>query len=236
MSMNAPEAAPLAPPARANERARAARLHRLAVEFNLRPDRYLHPDWVPDGWPARYRDLAAYGLRGQVVLARHLLARLGLADRHAFVFGNRISRVALIDAAGLATLGAYCGLILHRAWLRDAPNWRANSTLIDAFGHNAMPFIIDRAPPFDAIGETLEPFRRAPHDAVDAIRLRGCRLLFDFVAPEGAEIAERLRLKFARSVSDQPPYGLNVSHRQHLAELIFLCLIPERLAQWDWLF
>lgn len=211
-------------------------MHRLAVEFNLRPDRYIGADWLPDEWPARYRDLDRYGERGRAVLAAALLARLGPGGAPMFAFGSRIARIALVDRAALATLGAYCGLMLHRAWLREAANWRAQSVLVEAFGHSAMPFVLDRAPPFEAIGETLEPYRRAPLEAIDAIRRRGCRLLFDLVAAEHAQLAPRLALKFPRSLVAQPSYGLNVLHRQHLAELIFLCLIPERLAQWDWLF
>lgn len=216
--------------------ARAARLYRLAVEFNLRPDRYIDPSWLPHDWPARYRDFAAFGERGRAVLARHLLAQNGLAERYVFGFGSLVARLALIERSALTTLAAYCGLMLHRAWLQEAPNWRTHSVLVDAFGYNAMPFVLDRAPPFDAIGESLEPFRQTPRAAVDAIRQRGARLLLDFVAPEGDAIIERMRLKFARGVSEQPAYGLSPVHRQHLAELIFLCLIPERLAQWDWLF
>jgi type III secretion protein K len=220
----------------ADHPARAARLHRLAVEFNLRLDRYIDPSWLPLDWPAPYRDFTAFGVRGRALLARHLLAQSGLADRYAFGFGTLVSRIALIERSALTTLAAYCGLMLHRAWLQEAPNWRTHSALVDAFGYNAMPFVLDRAPPFDAIGESLEPFRQTPRAAVDAIRQRGARLLLDFVAPEGDAIIERMRLKFARGVSEQPAYGLSPVHRQHLAELIFLCLIPERLVQWDWLF
>lgn len=213
-----------------------ARMHRLAVEFNLRPDCYIGVDWLPDEWPARYRDLTVFGARGRAVLATALLARLGPGAPSVFAFGSRTARLALLDRAALATLGAYCGLMLHRAWLRDAANWRTHPALVDAFGHSAMPFVLNRAPPFDAIRETLEPYRRAPHEAVEVIRRRGCRLLFDFIVAEHAQVASRLALKFPRTLSSQPTYGLNTQHRQHLAELIFLCLIPERFAQWDWLF
>lgn len=221
---------------RAEDPVRAARLHRLAVEFNLRPDRYIDSSWLPQDWPTRYRDFASFGVRGRAVLARHLLVQSGLGERYAFGFGSLVARIALIERSALTTLAAYCGLMLHRAWLQDAPNWRTHTALVDAFGYNAMPFVLDRAPPFEAIGESLEPFRQTPRAAVDAIRQRGARLLLDFVAPEGDAIVERMRLKFARGVSEQPAYGLSAVHRQHLAELIFLCLIPERLAQWDWLF
>jgi len=213
-----------------------ARMHRLAVEFNLRPDRYISADWLPDDWPARHRDIEAFGERGRAVLASALLARLGPGAAPVFAFGSRVARIALLDRDALATLGAYCGLMLHRAWLREAANWRAQSALVDAFGHSAMPFVLERAPPFEAISETLDAYRRTPHDAIDAIRRRGCRLVYDFVAAEHEQLAPRLALKFPRTLAAQAPYGLSVKHRQHLAELIFLCLIPERLAQWDWLF
>lgn len=212
------------------------RLYRLAVEFNRRPDRYVGADWLPDDWPDRYRDLERFGERGRAVLAAALLARLAPGAPLVFEFGSRVARIALLDRDALATLGAYCGLMLHRAWLRDAGNWRSHTALVDAFGHSAMPFVLDRAPPFEAIGETLEPYRRAPFEAIDVIRRRGCRLLFDLVAAEHAPLASRLALKFPRTLAAQPSYGLSLLHRQHLAELILLCLIPERLAQWDWLF
>lgn len=214
----------------------AARMHRLIVEFNLQPDRYIDPSWLPQEWPAPYRDLARFGRRGLRVLAQHLLTENGLLGHTTFEFGSKIARLALIERSALTTLGDYCGLILHRVWLGEALYLHEHAALVAAFGRTAVPFVLHRAPPFGAIGETLEPFRHSPQQAVNMMRLRGCRLLLDLMASEGDEVSRRVRLKFTHAVSEQPPYGLNTMHRQHLAELIFMCLIPERLVQWDWLF
>ena len=61
-------------------------------------------------------------------------------------------------------------------------------------------------------------------------------MLLDFIAPAGNPVFARTRLKLPRIADVQPAYRLNDAQRSELAELLFLCLIPERLRAWDWLF
>lgn len=84
---------PLGPP----PAARRAAFHALVCDFNLRPDRYLHVTRVPADWPARYRSPDAFGAAGRKLLARHLLALNGVADRHDFDVANPCARLALLD-------------------------------------------------------------------------------------------------------------------------------------------
>ncbi|MBU9665475.1 Yop proteins translocation protein K [Burkholderia multivorans] len=224
---------PLAPP----PAARRAAFHALVCEFNLRPDRYLHVTRVPDDWPARYRSPDAFGAAGRKLLARHLLAVHGVAGRHDFDVANACARVALLPGAALEQLATYAGLLLHRGWLRDALTVRRIRAEVAAkLGGDALTLALERAPEFGALADTLEPWRVEPAMLPGVIRARGGRLLADFIGAAGDAVARRVRLKFNRAVDDEAPYWLNRAQRDQFGELLFLFLIPERLASWDWLF
>ncbi|HDR8937112.1 SctK family type III secretion system sorting platform protein [Burkholderia vietnamiensis] len=235
----APDAVPLpwlqplgAPPA-----ARRAAFHALVCEFNLRPDRYLHVTRVPAAWPARYRSLDAFGLAGRRLLARHLLDAHGVAGRYDFDVADPCARLALLPGAALEQLAAYAGLLLHRGWLRDALNVRRIRAEVAAkLGGDALELALERAPEFGALADTLEPWRADPAALPAVIRARGARLLADFIGVAGDAVGVRARLKFNRACDDEAPYWLNRAQRDQFGELLFLFLIPERLASWDWLF
>lgn len=213
-----------------------AALASLACEFNLRPDNYIHPSWLRQAWPGQWGDPASLGPRGRTALARVLSRRYGLDEATHFDFSREEFRLALLPPAVLARLGDDCGLCLHRESLREAGGRRLQRALNDTFGEAALAFIMQRVPPFDAIAESIEPLRQYPELAAARIRERGARLVLDFLAPAGKALLDRLQLKFPFGVAAQPPYLLNGMQRQQVSELIFLCLIPERLGEWDWLF
>ncbi|AOL07395.1 SctK family type III secretion system sorting platform protein [Burkholderia contaminans] len=224
---------PLGPP----PAARRAAFHALVCDFNLRPDRYLHVTRVPADWPARYRSPDAFGAAGRKLLARHLLALNGVADRHDFDVANPCARLALLPGAALEHLAAYAGLLLHRAWLRDAlAARRIRAEVAAKLGADALELALERAPEFGTLADTLEPWRADPAALPAVIRARGGRLLADFIGVAGDAVARRTRLKFHRAIDDEAPYWLNRAQRDQFGELMFLFLIPERLASWDWLF
>ncbi|KUZ05944.1 bcscK [Burkholderia diffusa] len=217
--------------------ARRAAFHALVCEFNLRPDRYLHVTRVPAEWPARYRSLDAFGPAGRKLLARHLLDLNGVAEQHDFDVANPCARLALLPGAALEQLASYAGLLLHRGWLRDALTVRRIRAEIAAkLGGDALELALERAPEFGALADTLEPWRADPAALPGVIRARGARLLADFVGVAGDAVARRARLKFNRAIDHEAPYWLNRAQRDQFGELLFLFLIPERLASWDWLF
>ncbi|WP_232438951.1 SctK family type III secretion system sorting platform protein [Burkholderia ubonensis] len=224
---------PLAPP----PAARRAAFHRLVCDFNLRPDRYLHVTRVPADWPARYRSPDAFGPAGQKLVARHLLDAHDVAGRHDFDAANPCARLALLPGAALEQLASYAGLLLHRAWLRDALAVRRMRAEVAAkLGGDALDLALERAPGFDALADTLEPWRGEPAVLPAVIRARGGRLLADFIGAAGDAVARRVTLKFNRAIDAEAPYWLNRAQRDQFGELLFLFLIPERLASWDWLF
>ncbi|MFP3505564.1 SctK family type III secretion system sorting platform protein [Burkholderia sp. SIMBA_062] len=224
---------PIAPPSAG----RRAAFHALVCEFNLRPDRYLHVTRVPAEWPARYRSPDAFGPAGRKLLARHLLDANGVAAHHDFDVANSCARLALLPGAALEQLASYAGLLLHRGWLRDALTVRRIRAEVAAkLGGDALELALERAPEFGALADTLEPWRADPAALPVVIRARGGRLLADFIGVTGDAVARRVRLKFNRAIDDEAPYWLNRAQRDQFGELLFLFLIPERLASWDWLF
>jgi type III secretion protein K len=231
----------------AHERWRApanrGRFARLVADFNLRPDHYVDPSWPLGIWPAPWNDVARFGEGGRRVLARALLERVGLqADATGalpadYDFEAREKRLALLPREVFESLAQLCGLCLHKSWLLgDEVTRGVEKALQLGFGPETMSFVRKETPPFDAVSETLEPMRRYPKLVVQKVKARGARLLLDFIAPAGNPVFARTRLKLPRIADVQPAYRLNDAQRSELAELLFLCLIPERLRAWDWLF
>lgn len=223
--------------------ANRGRFARLIADFNLRPDEYVDPSWPLGIWPAPWNDMARFGERGKRVLARALLDKVGLQPDAAgavpadYDFDGREKRLALLPRDAFEELAQLCGLCLHKSWLLSSDVTRGvEKTLQLHFGSQTMAFVRKETPPFDAVSETLEPMRRYPKLVVQKIGARGARLLLDFIAPAGLPVFARTRLKLPRIADVQPAYRLGDDQRSELAELLFLCLIPERLRAWDWLF
>ncbi|ATG21667.1 hypothetical protein LMG18090_04399 [Ralstonia mannitolilytica] len=216
-----------------------ARLAGLVATFNLRPDRYIDPSWLPADWPLPLRDPARYGEAGRAVLARALLQAHHLDEEWDYDFAPVDKRIALLPGDALEHMAVCCGLCLHRQWLREADVPRKTRQAIDlAFGAPLMVFALERMPAFEAVAETLQTQRQHPRLAVETLRARGRRLLTDFLAPFGPAVLRRLALKFPRNAggADRPPYLLGRTQRAELGELLRLSLIPEQVPAWDWLF
>lgn len=231
----------------AHERWRAdanrGRFAQLVAEFNLRPDRYVDPSWPLGIWPAPWNEMTRFGERGRRVLARALFDTVGLHEDASgnvpadYDFAARDKRLALLPRDAFDSLAQLCGLCLHKAWLvSDEVTRGVEKALQLGFGSEVIAFVRKETPPFDAVSETLESMRRYPKLVVQKIGARGARMLLDFIAPAGMPVVARTRLKLSRVADVQPAYRLNEAQRAELAELLFLCLIPERLRAWDWLF
>jgi len=216
--------------------ARRLQMIRLACAFNFRPDDYIHPSRWPVEWPLPYRDASIFQERGRRALAAGLLAYAGVAEAYDFHFATRAARLALLPPAALMRLADGLGIALYLSWLTESGSRRVDRTITAAFGGDALDFAFERMPRFDAFGETLEPVKSQPKQLVARIRHRGGRLLTDFVAPYGDPLLQRLRLKLSVEIDAEPPYLMSTAQREQVAELLFICLIPERLSTWDWLF
>lgn len=223
--------------------ANRGRFAHLVAEFNLRPDRYVDPSWPIGIWPAPWNEIERFGARGRSVLARALFDTVGLKEDETghvpadYDFASRDKRLALLPRDAFADLARLCGLCLHKSWLASSEVTRGVEKALQLdFGPETMAFVRGQTPPFDAVSETLEPMRRYPKLVVQKIGARGARLLLDFIAPAGMPVYARTRLKLPRIADVQPAYRLGDAQRAELAEVLFLCLIPERLRAWDWLF
>lgn len=232
MTMMQPWTHTLAPPAPPQHVA----FYRMVCEFNLRPDTYLHVTRIPADWPAAYRHVSRFDDAGRRLIARHLLS-LHCAEQTDFDASTPLARLALLPGAALEQLASYAGLLLHRVWLRDAlQQRRVRAEIVGKLSADALELTLERAPEFGALGETLEPWRDDPAALPPLIRARGGRLLADFIGAAGDAVARRVTLKFNLAIDSEAPYLLNHAQRDQLGELLFLFLIPERFATWDWLF
>ncbi|WP_227747035.1 SctK family type III secretion system sorting platform protein [Paraburkholderia franconis] len=232
MTMTQPWTHTLAPPAPPQHVA----FYRMVCEFNLRPDTYLHVTRIPADWPVAYRHISRFDDAGRRLIARHLLS-LHRAERTDFDASTPLARLALLPGAALEQLASYAGLLLHRVWLRDAlQQRRVRAEIVGKLSADALELTLERAPEFGALGETLEPWRDDPAALPALIRARGGRLLADFIGAAGEAVARRVTLKFNLAIDSEAPYLLNSAQRDQLGELLFLFLIPERFATWDWLF
>jgi type III secretion protein K len=61
-------------------------------------------------------------------------------------------------------------------------------------------------------------------------------VLLSSLAGSGAAVFGRFRLKVPKKVAELSLPALEVEQIQQVTELMLLCIIPERLGEWDWLF
>ena len=207
---------------------------RLVMRYNLHPHIDLHPSWLPAGWPVQYRHIARFGPAGQSVLA-DLLGPQGrtMAD---YRFESRLKRLALLDAASLRRLAMYVGLGAHLPLLRQ--RGVAGSELLRQarrYDAGVMPFAFDRMPALPALRMNGRALQEQPAAAGRLLIHRGYRLLLGALAPEGEEVVRRVRWKFPRRLADLSVPRLESGQLRQLSELMLLCIVPERLSQWDWL-
>ena len=210
---------------------------RLAVRHNLHPEDELHPSWLPADWPARHRSAARFGPAGRAVLGELLRARGIVDDAMDFQFDSQLKRLGLMDAASLRRLALYCGFAVHkplfslRGGLGAQVRRQARRVADDA-----VDFVLDRVPQLTQIRVETQGLQQRPLSAGRVMAQRGYRLLVGAVASEGPMALQRLQRKLPRRVSQLRVPPLQPRQLDQLRELMLLCIVPERLPQWDWLF
>jgi type III secretion protein K len=213
-------------------------LVRLVVRFNLHPEIDLHPSWLPQAWPARHRSLSRFGPAGRGVLAGLLQRRhSGASTGGDYNFDSRLKRLALLDAASLRRLAVYVGLGAHLPLfkLRGGAGAQARRQA-RRFDEDAVDFVLDRVPQLTELQMDHQALLQRPISTGRVIVNRGYRLLLGAAAPEGEAVLRRLQHKLPRRVSALGVPQLQPRQMQQLNELMLLCIVPERLPQWDWLF
>ncbi|MCO5414451.1 MULTISPECIES: bcscK [Ralstonia] len=214
----------------------SARLARLLCAWNLRFDRVLHPSWLPAEWPARFRNWDRFGPQGRRVLMQELRRHEPALDGFIDCVDSREARLCLLPRQALAQLSTACGIVLHRAWIEDMAGKRLTRVLHLALGRPLMESALQHAAAFDAVAESLSAYASTPRQVIDVLQERGARLLIDLTMRAAPEHGQRLALTFARAAFERAPYTLNAQQWQQVADLVFLCFIPEQLPAWDWLF
>lgn len=215
-------------------------LLRLVMRYNLHPELDLHPSWLPADWPARHRQVARLGVAGRGVLS-DLLRRDGAgagaaAGAARYSFDSRMSRLALIDGASLRRLAAYTGLCAHQPLLRQRGVGTQLRRQARRFDADAADFVIERMPHLSELRMNLSALQQRPQGAGRVVFDRGYRLLLAALAGEDAAILQRVQRKLPRRVAALSVPALAPRQAAQLQEVLLQCLIPERLAAWDWLF
>lgn len=221
----APDPSPLA------RTPQALLLAQRLVALNLHPEADLHPSWLPADWPARHR---RFGPAGRAVLGE-VLRRQG-APAPVWDFDEPARRLALLDGPGLRRLAVYCGFAVHRAAFRQRGLSRALERQARRYDTDAVPFIVDRLPHLDQFAMNLRDLEMRPSGAGHVVVERGHRLLLATVAATDDVVAGHVRRKLPKRFADRPLPPLRAAQRAQLLEVMLLCIVPERLPQWDWLF
>jgi type III secretion protein K len=216
------------------------RLVQQVMAFNLHPEAELHPSWLPSSWPLRHRRIRTLNGSGQALLAdclRHWEAGApGAALPPEYDFDAPLRRLALLDAASLRRLAAYCGFAVHRPLFKlrgVAPLLKRQARRYD---EDAPRFVTERLPQLSQFAMNTASIEARPHSAGRVIVNRGYRLLLAAVAGEGPAFLRRVQRKLPQRVCHQALPELRPAQREQLSELMLLCIVPERLPQWDWLF
>ena len=214
-------------------------LMRLVLRFNLHPEASLHPSWLPADWPASCRArLRRLGPEARAVL-RDALARSGvLPVAPDYEFDSRLKRLLLLDAPSLRRLAFYASLCAHSPLMRPrrGPLGVRLRRLARRFDDDAVEFVLERAPELTALQMSAHPLKERPSSCGRLLVDRGYRLLLAAMAPEGERATQRLARMLPRRVGALPVPALEPRQRDQLAELMLACIVPERLARWDWVF
>jgi type III secretion protein K len=212
----------------------ALRMARALTQFNLHPEVDLHPSWLPPAWPAPHRAPARFGPAARALLGDWVRRSLHAPAGYDTHFESANKRLALLDARSLRLLAVYCGLAVHRPLFKQ----RGVGTELrrQARRFDAAAFAQDRMPDLPAFAMNPRAIEQRPRSAGRVIVRRGSRLLMALLAGEGEPVLRRTRLKLPRAAAQVELPVLNAAQRQQLAELIHLCIVPERLSPWDWLF
>lgn len=212
-------------------------LVRLAMRQHLHPEAELHPSWLPPAWPLKHRRIASLGPGGRAVLGELLRRRDGLGREADYLYDARCKRLALMDGPSLRKLAALTGWCAHAPLLLQRGALGAQLRRQAArYGDDLEDFVRERVPRLTALRMDPQPLEQNPLGAGRAVVLRGHRLLLGTVAAEGAAPLERVRRKLPHRLAGLRLPTLNTTQRAQVEELMLLCIVPERLPQWDWLF
>lgn len=209
---------------------------RLALRFNLHPEDGVHSSWLPPDWPPGRRLVSRFGAAGRVLLGKYLRQWGALDSSIQFDFDSRRRRLALLDGRSLRLLAAYCGLCAHKPLFDAVATSHDMHRLARRIDHDAARFVIARTP---ALTGLVLSKRLAPENPLALGTLvmdRGYRMLLGVLAVEGDAVLQRVLRKLPRRVASLKVPVFRSPKLEQVSELIFLCLIPERMPQWDWLF
>jgi len=215
-------------------------LLRLVMQHNLHPEATLHPSWLPPSWTARHRAVLRRlqpGARGVLadVLRRHGV----LACEPDYRFDSRRKRLLLLDPSALRRLAFYASLCAHAPLLRRPrrdPVGRQLRRQARRYDADAVEFVLERTPRLSEIQMSAQALDERPWSSGRLLIERGGRLLLALGASEGEAVLERLRRKLPRRLSALEVPRLAPRQIVQLDELMLSCIVPERLASWDWLF
>jgi len=214
-------------------------LLRAVLAFNLHPEATLHPSWLPDSWPTRCRTaLRVWQPSANAVLADVLRQRGVLPPEPDYAFDSRRKRLLLLDGASLRRLAFYASLCAHAPLLRPrrdalAQQLRRQARRLDT---DAVEFVLERAPQARELSMSAQALQDRPAGAGRVLMERGYRLLLAALARDGDAAVQRLLRLLPRRVAALQVPALSGRQADQLDELMLDCIVPERLAQWDWLF
>ena len=214
-------------------------LVRHVLRLNLEPETGLHPSWLPADWPAHLRArLGRLGPRARATLGDVLAQQGVLAPAPGYDFDSRIKRLLLLDPSSLRRLAFTTSLCAHAPLLRPrrgglALLLRRQARRIDP---GALDFVLERAPELTAFQMSAHPLKERPAGCGRLLVDRGYRLLLAVLAAEGEAAVQRCQRMLPRRVATLEVPALAPRQKDQLAELMLGCIVPERLAQWDWLF
>lgn len=203
------------------------------LRLQLRPHEDMHPSWLPRTWPGRWRHWQSLGPAGRTVLATWL--RNGMPDLD-YGFESPRKRLLLMDGRSLRRLAIYCGLALHSRWLGERDELGAQlRRQARRIADDAVDFVRHRMPQPSAFRIDPAPLQERPIRAGRVVIDRGYRLLQAVMASEGEAALVHLQRKLPRRAAALRPLSLQPHQLAQLDELMLMCIVPERLPQWDWL-
>ena len=214
-------------------------LLRLVLRSNLRPEESLHPSWLPASWPADLRTrLGRLGPRARAALADVLAQQGVFAPAPGYDFDSRVKRLLLLDPPSLRRLAFTTSLCAHAPLLRPrrgglASLLRRQARRVDP---GALEFVLDRVPELTALQMSAHPLKERPAGCGRLLVDRGYRLLLAVLSGEGEDVVQFGQRKLPRRVATLEVPALASRQKDQLVELMLGCIVPERLAQWDWLF
>ncbi|MFL6677782.1 MAG: type III secretion system protein [Burkholderiaceae bacterium] len=214
-------------------------LMRLVLRFNLHPQASLHPSWLPADWPVSTRARLARLAPEAQALLRDALVRAGVLPAEPdHAFDSPVKRLLLLDAPALRRLAFYASLCVHAPLMRPRRDALAAALRRQArrLDDDAVDFVLERAPQATELQMSAHALREHTGACGRVLVDRGHRLLLALLADEGEAAAARLARMLPRRAASLPVPALAARQKQQLRELVLACIVPERLAQWDWLF